>query len=203
MPGSRKLKLQRRAERMEETRRRIVEAALALHTTVGPAQTSISAIAEHAGVQRLTVYRHFPDEASLFRACSGYGLATDPPPEPAAWRRIADPEARLRTALAEQYGYFERNEAVWTTILPDAPAKPIILEVMAPFVALQAQMRDALAAGWNVRGSRRRQVRAALALALAFHTWQALVRHEGLTNDQVIELMVRLVHCASEPAASR
>src|SRR5918992_694895 len=102
MDRGRKLKLKRRAERMEETRRRIVEATVALHTTVGPARTSISAIAERAGVQRLTVYRHFPDEQSLFRACTSHGLAADLPPDPAAWRHIADPEARLRTALAEQ-----------------------------------------------------------------------------------------------------
>ena len=203
MDRGRKLKLKRRAERMEETRRRIVEATVALHTTVGPARTSISAIAMRAGVQRLTVYRHFPDERSLFRACTSYGFAANPPPDPAAWRQIADPEARLRTALAEQYGYLERNEVIWTTILPDAPVKPLILEMWAPYVALQARMREALATGWNARGPRRTQLRATLALALEFHTWQTLVRQQGLTTDEAVELMVRLVRCAAESAGSR
>ena len=203
MDGSRKLKLKRRAQRMEETRRRIVEATVALHTTVGPARTSISAIAARAGVQRLTVYRHFPDERSLFRACTSHGFAADPPPDPTAWGRIADPEARLRTALAEQYGYFERNEAIWTKILPDAPVKPLILEMWAPYAARQARMPEVLAAGWNVRGPHRTQLRALLALALEFHTWQTLVRQQGLTTGEALELMVRIMRCASKSAGSR
>src|SRR3954464_11838351 len=99
MPTGRKLTLKHRAARMEETRRRIAKATYELHCTVGMAQATISAIAERAGVQRLTVYRHFPDERELYQACTQYGLDVDPPPDPAAWLRVTDPEARLRQGL--------------------------------------------------------------------------------------------------------
>ena len=93
----------RRAEQEEETRLRITEAAVDLHGSVGPARTTVSAIAERAGVQRATVYRHFPDEEALFAACSSHWAALNPPPDPAAWAEIADPDERLRRALSELY----------------------------------------------------------------------------------------------------
>ena len=127
---ARKYELKRRAERQEETRRRITEAAVELHGTVGPARASISAIAEKAGVQRLTVYRHFPDERALFAACTGHYLSENPPPDPEPWTGIADPEDRLRAALAEVYGYYRRNEPMMSNSVRDAEAKPVIYEVL-------------------------------------------------------------------------
>src|ERR671915_1215643 len=100
---TRKYEMKRRARRQEETRRRIIEATVELHQTVGMARTTISAIAEKAGVQRLTVYRHFPDERALFHACTGHWRAANPPPEPGPWSQIADPHERLGMALAEVY----------------------------------------------------------------------------------------------------
>jgi len=109
MKSRRKYELRSRAERMQETRRRIVEATVELHSTVGPARTTIAEVAGRAGVGRPTVYSHFPDERSLFQACSSYVLATDPPPDSSRWRRIPDPEIRVGTALAEVYSYYARN----------------------------------------------------------------------------------------------
>src|SRR5437764_731523 len=115
---------------MAETRRRIAAAAFELHSTLGPSLTTITAVAERAGVQRLTVYRHFPDEASLFRACMAHGMAADPPPEPDAWRAIPDPATRLPTVLAEVYARFRRHERLMGNVLRDAPLKPSLLPAL-------------------------------------------------------------------------
>src|SRR5439155_11554065 len=109
---------------------RITESAMTLHGTLGPAQTSISAVAEHAGVRRSTVYRHFPDEAALFGACSSHWAALNPPPDVAAWARIADPDERLRTALGELYAYYGRTGEMFDRLLRDAPRVQLIQELM-------------------------------------------------------------------------
>src|SRR3954452_18309852 len=90
---------QRRAEQQSATRRRIVEAVAALHGEIGPARTTIKAIAERAGVERLTVYRHFGDEGEIFAACGAHFQAKIPPPDPAAWADVVEPAERLRAAL--------------------------------------------------------------------------------------------------------
>src|SRR5215212_9566430 len=117
--GTRRYQLRKRADAMEATRRRITEAAVDLHGSVGPARTTITAIAERAGVQRQTVYRHFPTEDDLLAACSQLHSELDRWPDPKAWRAITDPAERLTTALDELYAYYERNEAMWTNILRD------------------------------------------------------------------------------------
>src|SRR5581483_9137791 len=129
MSRTRTYELKRRAERQQETRRRIVEAAVELHATLGPARTTVAAIAERAGVTRPTVYAHFPDARSLFQACSGHVRAAVPPPDPAAWRSISDPAARLETALRELYGYYERLEPLLENVQRDAPSMPIVAEM--------------------------------------------------------------------------
>jgi AcrR family transcriptional regulator len=192
---TRKYELKRRAERQEETRRRITEATIELHGSVGPARTTISAIAEKAGVQRLTVYRHFPDERALFSACSGHWIAANPPPDPALWARIAEPEERLRNALAEVYAYYHRTEPMMNNIIRDAPVKPVLREVAALRVQHWEWMRDVLAAGWRTRGKRRELLLAAIGHALSFGTWRSLVREQGLDDEKAIELMVRMVRC--------
>src|SRR3954465_6182848 len=85
-----------RAELEADTRRRITESAVELHGTVGPAHTSVSAVAERAGVRRSTVYRHFPDEDALFAACSAHWGERNPPPDPARWSAIDDADTRVR-----------------------------------------------------------------------------------------------------------
>ncbi|HET7479864.1 MAG TPA: helix-turn-helix domain-containing protein, partial [Rubrobacteraceae bacterium] len=117
---ARKYEQKRRAEKQEETRRRITEATVELHKTVGMARTTISAIAENAGVERLTVYRHFPDEKTLFSACSEHYMGANPPPDPEPWARTGDPEERLRSALEEVYAYHRRTEPMMANLIRDA-----------------------------------------------------------------------------------
>jgi AcrR family transcriptional regulator len=185
---ARKYELKRRAERQEETRRRIVEAAVELHRTKGPARTSLSDIARLAGVQRHTLYRHFPDERSLFLACSGHFADANPRPDPSAWCEIADPEARLRRGLDELYEYYERAGDMLTSVLRDAEVHEITREVNALRAASVMQAtRDALAEGFE--GPR---ALAALDLALDFRAWRRLSA-SGLSRGEIVETMVRAV----------
>lgn len=200
----RKLTLRARAERMEETRRRIVKAAYELHASIGPAHTTISAIAARAGVQRLTVYNHFPDEMSLTRACTRFGFDADPLPDPANWEEIAEPEARLRAALSALYGYYRRNESLWTNVLRDAQVMPPeivsqVYELIEPFFTLSARGREILAGGWRPR-NRRDLLLAALGIALDFQIWRALVGQK-LDDEQIIAFMIGIVRAWGEPVA--
>lgn len=200
VPGRRKLKLRARAERQARTRQRIVEAALALHGSVGPARTTISAIAERAGVQRLTVYAHFPDERSLFEACSAHGRATMPPPDPERWKKIKDPRTRLLAALGELYPYFRRTERYWANILRDAEIMPIVAEMAQKRrLGYLAQVRDTLAVGWNARGAHRKRLLAALGLAVDFRTWETLASKQGLDDRQATALVSEMVNCVLAP----
>lgn len=182
--------LKRRAEAMASTRRRITEAAVALHQSVGPARTSVSEIARRAGVDRVTVYRHFPDEAALFRSCSQHYTARNPLPDPAQWTELADPRERLPSALAAIYGYYERNEALIANVTRDAEHMPAVRAAGAYRQQWFAEVEQRLAQGWdgNVQ-----QVRHAVALALDFRTWQTLVRKRGLSSRQAIRLMLAMV----------
>ncbi len=193
---TRKYDMKRRAKRQEETRQRIVEATVELHKTVGMARTTISAIAEKAGVERLTVYRHFPDERALFSACSGHYMAANPPPDPALWTQVADPEKRLRVALTEVYAYHRRTEPMTANFLRDLPVKPVLLEVGAPYLQLFERMRYVLATGWGVEDERLALLLAALGHALDFLSWRSLVRQQALVDEQAVELMVKMVRCA-------
>ena len=198
----RKYHLKQRAEREQQTRQRIIEATLELHTSVGPARTTISAIAERAGVERLTVYRHFPDERALFTACSALGRAKNPPPDPAPWRSILDPETRLQTALTEIYAYYRRTEQGWVNLMRDAQIMPLGREFQEPQVKHWALMQEILEAGWSGDGSRRDLLRAALGHALNFYTWQSLVREQGLEDEEAIELLVGMIRCLTSEGAS-
>ena len=144
-----KYNLKARAERYQKTRQRIVEAAVELHRTHGATQTTVTDIAKKAGVERQTVYNHFPDELSLFKACSAHNRALNPPPDPEPWRLIADPEERLRRALADLYGYYRRNEQMLANVTADAQVNPNTRKVLEPRAKHQERMRDALAAGWG------------------------------------------------------
>jgi AcrR family transcriptional regulator len=181
----------RRAELEQQTRERITEAAVELHGSLGPARTTISAIAQRADVQRATVYRHFPDEDSLFAACSAHWRAQNEPPDLAAWGAIRDPAARLAVALTELYAWYGRTQRMLELLIRDLPVVP----------AVQSQFRlpgyldaatDVLLAGRPERGAARRRARAALGHAVAFETWLSLVRQQGLTNAEAIRLMERM-----------
>lgn len=189
--------LKRRAEQMERTRQRIARATFELHGTIGPAYTTISAIAERAGVQRLTVYRHFPDEPSLFRACTSYGYHAFPPPDPTPWWEIEDPEARLRRALSDLYAYYRGTEEVWTNVLRDLPLKPALFEVNRPFFEQMATLRERLSDGWGTRGRRKALLRATIGHAMDFHTWRSLAIGQALTDAEVVEVMARAAGCVA------
>jgi AcrR family transcriptional regulator len=190
---TRKYDMKRRARRQEETRRRIVEATVELHKTVGTARTTISAIAEKAGVQRLTVYRHFPDERALFSACTGHWRAANPLPDPASWTQVVDPEERLRVALSEVYAYHRRTEPMTANVIRDAQVHPLTREVAEPYFRHWERMRYVLATGWGVEDERLDLLLAALAHALDFQTWRSLARQQGLNDEQAAELMVGMV----------
>ena len=192
---TRKYEMKRRAQRQEETRRRIVEATVELHKTVGMARTTISAIAEKAGVQRLTVYRHFPDERALFSACTGHWRAANPLPDPAPWTQVADPEERLRVALAEVYAYHRRTEPMMANVIRDAQVHPLTREMAEPSFRHWERMRYVLATGWGVEDELLGLLLAALGHALDFQTWRSLARQQGLDDEQAIELMVGMVRC--------
>ena len=187
--------LKRRAENQAETRRRIVEATVDLHTEVGPSRTSISAIAVRAGVQRHTVYAHFPTARELFLACSGLTLERDPLPDADTLRRIANPEQRLRRGLSELYAWYGRNAELANSVMRDAEVDPLTRDIvrlrMSPrFEALYAVLAQGFHAG--------RTPDAALGLALSFHTWRSLTQDSRLSADAAVEFVVRTIRCTVE-----
>jgi AcrR family transcriptional regulator len=193
----RNYELKERARKQADTRRRIVEATVALHEEVGPARTTVAEIARRAGVQRLTVYNHFPDEHSLFGACSGHWIAGHPPPDPGAWAAIADPRERLRAALGDLAAWHRGGEAMLSQVRRDVQLLPALNDVVeagqAPF---RAVIRDVLGAGWGVRGKARDRVLAALGWATDFRSWQQLVREQGLSDDEAVEVLAGAVEAA-------
>jgi AcrR family transcriptional regulator len=195
---ARKYELKARAKRQEETRQRIAEAALSLHTERGPVNTTISAIAERAGVQRHTVYSHFPDEISIAMACSGLFAERNPTPKADALRAMADPEERLRAGLADLYRWFEGGEELLAHLARDIADDPVSQEVFElrsgpQLRELHAALADGVVSG---RGHARARTAAALDLALDFHTWRRLTRGSGLARDQAVEVMVRAIRSA-------
>ena len=182
---ARRYELKRRAERQEETRRQIVEAALTLHGTLGMGQTTVTQIAELAGVGRQTIYRHFPDELALVRACSGRYWEQHPWPDPERWRVVADPQERLLLALQNSYAYHRRTEAMISMALAEAPDSPI----MEPYHDQWGRAADVVSSAWRVRGRKRVLLRAAIGHAIVFPTWHSLVRDQGLKDEEAIRLM--------------
>lgn len=193
MKMTRRYTLKRRAEQQAETRLRIVEAAVELHRTVGPALTTFSMIAKRAGVQRHTLYAHFPDERSLQLACSGLAMERDPLPDAASWRAIEDRPERLRTGLTAIYGWYERNGDLAACVLRDAEHHALTGEIAAlRFGPFMKSYHDILGATLNG------QQHALLGLALSFFTWRTLTRDGGLKQDAAVDAMVQAIECASE-----
>jgi AcrR family transcriptional regulator len=187
----------RRAELEAETRRRITESAVELHGSVGPSRTSVSAVAERAGVRRSTVYRHFPDEMALFDACSSHWAAANPPPDLTAWAAIRDPDERLAVALPELYAYYRRTEAMIANLLRDEDRMPVVKERFAAFHQFLTGAREVLLRGRGLRGRARRDVGASIGHALSFTTWRSLAREQDLDDEAVAALMCRLVAAAT------
>jgi AcrR family transcriptional regulator len=194
--NKRKYELRQRAAAMEATRLRIAEAAMELHGTVGPARTTVTAVAERAGVQRHTVYRHFPTDDDLFTACSGLWAERLPVPDVAGWRAISDPGERLATGLDELYRWYEHAEPMLANIIRDAPLVPVVADHRAPLDALFGEATRALAAG----RPRRKTVTAAVRHVIAFETWRSLARDGGLGRAQAVALAGAMVDVAATGA---
>jgi AcrR family transcriptional regulator len=184
--------LKKRAEQQAETRQRIVEAAVELHSSLGPAATTFSMVAERAGVQRHTLYAHFPDEHSLAMACSGLVYERDPLPEAPAWRGIADRTERLTAALSAIYAWYERNASLMACVMRD-------VEHHAPTQKAVARRVGPVVAGWHeVLGANlKAKQRAMLHLALNFFTWRTLARDGGLTQRAAAQVMVQAIDGAN------
>jgi AcrR family transcriptional regulator len=189
---SREYKKRKRAESEAQTKQRITEATMFLHETVGPARTTVSGVAEEAGVQRATVYRHFPDEAALIDACSSHWLSIHPPPDPGPWMAISDPDERLRTALRDMYAYYGETGETLEKMAHDSPRVPAIAQRMRIRTDALDQLADLLMTGRGLRGARRKRARAAIGHGLQVETWRSLVVEQGLSPDDAADLIAKL-----------
>jgi AcrR family transcriptional regulator len=196
--SSRPYRKRKRAESEEETRRRITEAAVELHGTVGPANTKMTEVAERAGVSRATLYNHFPSQVDLFMACSSHWAARHPFPDPSGWAAISDPSLRLGEAMRELYRWYGENAGMMGAVLRDAAVLPDLAEVMDElWESYLERAVDALAKGWATEHDDSRALDVVLRLVVDFHTWE-LLTGAGLDDDGAAELSVRLV-VAEEP----
>ena len=182
-----------RAELQERTRQRITESAVELHGTLGPSRTSLSAVAKHAGVRRSTLYRHFPDEADLFAACSSHWMTQHPLPDLDAWAAVSDPAERLRMALTEIYAYYAATEPMLANLLRDVDIVEAVRLQFTPFLEYMRAARLTLMAGRRERGRRAHRTQAAIGHGLAFTTWRSLVREQGCTARQAVDMICQLV----------
>lgn len=185
----RKYELKERARRQAETRQRIVQAAVDLHTSIGPARTTVSAIAERAGVQRHTFYAHFRDDDALFRACSAHWRDLHPLPDPREWVTIDDVEAQLRAALHALYSWYELVGEDLAILIRDSTVHGLTGELQRERTRALEHVQATLGRGWP----RRKAVRAAIGHALEFETWRSLVRRNGLTRTQAVDAMLGFV----------
>ena len=190
--------LRARADKQAATHRALAKAAYELHSSVGPAKTTISAIADRAGVQRLTVYRHFSDQDAIFAACVAHAFEQDPPPNPQAWVSIADPEKRLRAALTATYGYYRRNHGLLANAYRDAEL-PAVAARMAGWAEMLAALAAVLDIGWNPGNAKMRT--AALGHALDFSTWRSLAQTQGLSDAEAVDAMIAFVKTVTSPGS--
>ncbi len=193
--------MRKRADDVAETRRRIVAAAVRLHGTVGPAATTVSGLAEEAGVTRLTVYRHFPDEAALYAACSVHWAAGQVFPDPGAWSRVADPEQRLRAGLSDLYRFYREAEPMLTNVRRDRAVLPA--EIVERTDATDEAYRAVLLRPFAARGARRTRLAAVLGHAVSFWTWRSLCVDQHLSEREAVDAMTALALATAAEAGGR
>lgn len=191
----------KRAENITETRQRIVEATVKLHSTIGLADASIAAIAEEAGVTRLTVYRHFPDLLGLYEACNDHWLSERKPPDPQMWGVIDDPEQRLRTGLTDLYRFYRDGARMLTWVHRDWHTIPE--ELQTRLEARDTGWRDLLVEPFDVTEPALHRLRAVLGHAVAFPTWQSLCQQNCLSNDEAVEAMAAFAFAVARPSNSQ
>jgi len=187
--------MRRRAEQVDQTRQRIVEATVELHGSVGPAATTIAAIAEAAGVTRLTVYRHFPDDAALFAACSAHWLSGQQLPDPGAWSGIGDPAARLRAGLADLYRFYRAGAGMLTCLYRDLAALPEVYQ--QALLDQDTLFCDVLAAPFGGTSNQHRRRRALIGHAISFWTWRSLCLDHSLTDTDAVDAMTGMILAAT------
>jgi AcrR family transcriptional regulator len=199
--GPRIYRKRKRAAEELRTRERITEAAVALHESMGPGHTTVKAIAERAGVQRATVYRHFPDEQALFNACTASFFASHPMPNPSEWARVASPDERLVQALVDLYAWYGETEKMLFNSVRDIERVPAATR--DSFLGYFDAVHATLIVGR--RGSARALTRSAAAIghAISFPTWRSLVREQGLAPDEAIALVVAMVEAAGRRSTAR
>jgi AcrR family transcriptional regulator len=199
--AGRKVTLHARAVRQEETRKRIVAATVDLHESIGPLATTISAIAERAGVQRLTVYRHFPTEEELFAACTQHHFGLHPPPDLESWAGIADPKERTEAGLRDLFGFWAEIDPMAASVLRDHEVAPD--RVGAGLIAFMNAAAELLTAPWPDQGERG-VLPVVMAHLVHYRTWQTLVRDPGLSTDEVVATALAMITSAAgiEPADS-
>ncbi len=185
-----------RAAQEEQTRERIAVAAAKLHETVGPSRTTVKGVAEEAGVQRATVYRHFPTEEDLFDACTAHYYAEHPMPDIEGWKEVRDPGQRLRRGLADMYAFYADAEPMLESTGRDIGRVPAMEKATAEIGAFLGSANDILMAGRTERGAARRRVQAAIGHALLFPTWRSLIRMQGLSSDEAVAVMAAMVESA-------
>jgi AcrR family transcriptional regulator len=182
----------RRAEQVDQTRQRIIDATVELHGSIGLAATTIAAVAERAGVTRLTVYRHFPDETTLMGACSAQWLSRQQPPDPAAWSRIADPAERLGAGLADLYRFFRAGADMLANVYRDFAVLPEAFQK-----ALRDQdnhHRDVLVEPFrSTTADQLRRLHAVIGHAISFWTWRSLCIEHGLSDQEAVEAMTGMI----------
>jgi len=191
--STRKYTKSKRADQQEKTRTRIINAAVALHEQLGPANTSIKAVAEMAGVQRLTVYRHFPDEESLFQACSSAYFKENPPPDISHWADVTDAAKRSHAAIFAFNQYYRRTADMWKSIYRDIDKVEALQRPMDEFQAYLHMICDDLLTTWKLRGTKKKQCLITLRHCLKFTTWKSLME-ENLQDKQITELMMSWIN---------
>lgn len=184
--------MKNRGRKVELTRERIVEATVALHEEVGPNRTTVSAIAERAGVERLTVYRHFPDERAVLNACSAAWLSRNPPPDPEEWRGEGDAATRTRNAFFALAEYYSGTQRMLEKLYQDVHDNRALADVMRGFEEYLEGIASELAGAWNLKGGRAREARAIIGHGLAFSTWSSL-EDKGIGNRAKARLLGRWV----------
>jgi AcrR family transcriptional regulator len=192
----RKYELKQRAAEMAATRERITEAAVELHGTVGPARTTMSAVAKRASVQRHTVLPLSHRSGTVRRRSSHY-LAANPWPDPDPWRAITNPQRRLAHALEQLYAYYERTEPMLSNVFRDAELVDAVRPTLVPLQTYLAEVAEMLMVGWSTRGGRRRVLAAALHHAIDLRTWRSLAADRNVVRTEAVELVSALVEAAA------
>jgi AcrR family transcriptional regulator len=194
MSSHRAYNLKIRAERQRETRDRIVAATEALHREVGPARTTIADIARRAGVERLTVYNHFPELAQLLSACQAHFLGAHPPPDISP-RKGGNKSGldRLESALVRLYGWFRANEAMEQNIHRDRNLLPELDQLLRQSADVVWDRAASDYAGLIAANPRAvAAVRSMIRVALDFRTWQLLTRG-GTTDRAAAQMLARAI----------